>query len=171
MAVPDSSLEPLRWYPLETRRGWCLLTGHSPPGCCAVPWGRASAPAGVAPEALQERGCSYKVFLQSLPVCEVLVSAGVSNVSAGLGGAMRTHLAHVCVRCISRRCSRASSPRAWAQSSRLRGALHLVHTPLRRPSAGQRGEASTTPIERVANCGFLVELLSGGSSGRPCHVR
>jgi hypothetical protein len=30
------------------------------------------------------------------------------------------------------------------------------------------GEVSATPIERVANCGFLVELLPGGSSGRPC---
>jgi hypothetical protein len=44
-----------------------------PPGCYAVPWGRASAPAGVAPEALQERGCSYKVFFAE--------SAGVRGVS------------------------------------------------------------------------------------------
>jgi hypothetical protein len=80
-----------------------------PHGCCAISWGRASTPAGVAPEALQERGCSCKVFSQSLPVCEVLVSAGVSNISASLGGAMRTYLAHVCIRCISRRCSQASS--------------------------------------------------------------
>jgi hypothetical protein len=50
-----------------------------------------------------------------------------------------------------------------------RGALRLVYTPLPRPSAGQRGEASATPIERVENCGFLVELLSGDSSGRPCR--
>jgi hypothetical protein len=66
-------------------------------------------------------------------VCEVLVSAGVGDISAGLGGAMRTYLAHTCVRCISRRCSRASSPRAWAQSRRSRGALHLVHAPLAVP--------------------------------------
>jgi hypothetical protein len=33
------------------------------------------------------------------------------------------------------------------------------------------GEVSVTPIERVADCGFLVELLAGGSSGRPCPVR
>jgi hypothetical protein len=33
------------------------------------------------------------------------------------------------------------------------------------------GEVSATPIERVADCGFLVELLVGGSSGRPCPVR
>jgi hypothetical protein len=36
---------------------------------------------------------------------------------------------------------------------------------------GTEGEVSTTPIERVANFGFLVELLVGGSSGRPCPVR
>jgi hypothetical protein len=36
---------------------------------------------------------------------------------------------------------------------------------------GTEGEVSATPIERVANCGFLVELLVGGSSGRPCPVR
>jgi hypothetical protein len=132
-----------------------------PPGCRVVPWGRASAPVGVAPEALQERGCSCKVFSQSLSVCEVLVSADIGNISAGLGGALRTYLACVCVWCIARRCSHASSPRAWARLRRSRGALCLVYTSLRRPSAGQRGEASTTPIERVANYGFLAELLSG----------
>jgi hypothetical protein len=47
--------------------------------CCSV---------GVAPQTLQERGCSCKVFSRSRPVCEVLVSAGISNISAGLGGAM-----------------------------------------------------------------------------------
>jgi hypothetical protein len=36
---------------------------------------------------------------------------------------------------------------------------------------GTEGEVSTTPIDRVANCGFLVELLVGGSSERPCPVR
>jgi hypothetical protein len=36
---------------------------------------------------------------------------------------------------------------------------------------GTEGEVSATPIGRVANCGFLVELLAGGSSGRPCPVR
>jgi hypothetical protein len=36
---------------------------------------------------------------------------------------------------------------------------------------GTEGEVSATPIEQVTNCGFLVELLAGGSSGRPCPVR
>jgi hypothetical protein len=87
---------------------------------------------------LQERGCSYKVFSHSLPVCEVLVLVGIGNIPAGLGGAMHTCLAYVCVRCISRRCSHVSSPRALAQLRRSRGAIRLVYTPLRRPSAGRR---------------------------------
>jgi hypothetical protein len=109
-------------------------------------------------------------FSQSLPVCEVLVSADVDNISAGLGDAMRTYLACICVRCIAKRCSRASSPRAWARSRLSRDAIRLVYTSLRRLSARWRGEASTNPIERVANCGFLIELLSGDSSGRPCPI-
>jgi hypothetical protein len=43
-------------------------------------------------------------------VCEVLVSDGVGNIPASLGGAMRMYLAYVCIRCISRRCSHMSSP-------------------------------------------------------------
>jgi hypothetical protein len=81
-----------------------------PHDCRAIPWERTSGPVGLAPEALQERGCSCKVFSQRLPVCEVLDSAGIGNIFAGLSGAMRMYLAFVCVRCISRRCSRASSP-------------------------------------------------------------
>jgi hypothetical protein len=47
-------------------------------------------------------------------------------------------LTFVCVRCISRRCSLASSPRAWARSRRSGRALRLICTPPRRPSAGRR---------------------------------
>jgi hypothetical protein len=36
---------------------------------------------------------------------------------------------------------------------------------------GTEGEVSAAPIGRVADCGFFVELLVGGSSGRPCPVR
>jgi hypothetical protein len=36
---------------------------------------------------------------------------------------------------------------------------------------GTEGEVSTTPIDRVADCEFLVEMLSGNSSGGPCTVR
>jgi hypothetical protein len=59
----------------------------------AIPWGRASGPAGLAFEALQECGCSCKVFSQDPPVCGVLVSAGISDISAGFGGATHTYLA------------------------------------------------------------------------------
>jgi hypothetical protein len=167
MAVPDSSPRASTVVSVRIPQRMMIADGTSfPPGCCAISWGRASAPAGVSPEALQASGCSCRVFLQSLPVCEVLVSAGVGNISAGLGGAMHTYLAHIC-----HACSHASSPRAWAQSRRSRGALRLVYTPLRRPSAGQRGEVSTTPIERVTNCRFLIELLSGDPGGRPCPAR
>jgi hypothetical protein len=34
-----------------------------PPGCKCLPWGRVSGPAGLAPEALQERGCSCRDFI------------------------------------------------------------------------------------------------------------
>jgi hypothetical protein len=50
-------------------------------------------------------------------------------------------------------------------------ALRLV---LNAPSPslrGTEGEVSTTPIDRVTNCGFLIELLAGGSSIRPSPVR
>jgi hypothetical protein len=62
-----------------------------PPGCCAVSWGRARGPAGLAPEALEECVNSFKVFFAALLLCEVLVSAGIGDVSAGLDGAMRTY--------------------------------------------------------------------------------
>jgi hypothetical protein len=42
-----------------------------------------------------------------------------------------------CVRCISRRCSLASSPRAWVHSRRSGRALRLFRTSPRRPSAGK----------------------------------
>jgi hypothetical protein len=42
---------------------------------------------------LQERGFSCKVFPQDLPVCGVLISAGIGNILAGLGGATRMYLA------------------------------------------------------------------------------
>jgi hypothetical protein len=142
-----------------------LADGTSfPPDCCAIPWGRASGHAGLATEALQERGCSCKVFSQSLPVCEVLVSAGIGNIPAGLSGAMHTCLTYVCVRCISRRCSRASSPRAWARSRRSGRALRLVCTFPRRPSAGRRVRFPQLPSSgsRIADsslsCYWVIQV-------------
>jgi hypothetical protein len=50
-------------------------------------------PPGVAPEALQERECSCKVFSQDLSVCGVLISAGIGNIPASLSGATHMYLA------------------------------------------------------------------------------
>jgi hypothetical protein len=71
-------------------------------------------------------------------MCGVLVSAGIGNIPAGLSSAMRTRLAFICVRCISRWCSRASSPRTWAHSRRSGRALRLVCMFPRRPFVGRR---------------------------------
>jgi hypothetical protein len=101
---------------------------------------------------------------QSLPVCEVLVSASIGNIPAGLGGAMRTYLAYVCFRCIYKRCSRASSPRAWARLRRSRGALRLVCTFPRRPSAGWRVRFPQLPSSgsRIADsslsCYWVIQV-------------
>jgi hypothetical protein len=153
-----------------SRRCWILLIGRSSlPVANAFQWGRVSGPAGLAPEALQERECSCRGFFvevyqrawyMSQPASTMMQPASVTHaqlISFAFG--------------VSRRCSRASSPRAWAHSRRSGRALSLV---LNAPSPsfrGTEGEVSTTPIDRVANCGFLVELLAGGSSGRPCPVR
>jgi hypothetical protein len=98
--------EPLQCYPLGNLRGWRLLMGLSSLlVAMSFRGGRASAPAGVAPEALEEQGCSYKVF----PQCFV----SVRGVSFSRPQRCRAHVpTFVCVRCVSRRCSRASSPRA-----------------------------------------------------------
>jgi hypothetical protein len=60
-----------------------------PPGCCAIPWGRASGAAGLAPEALEECVYFFKVFLAASSSCEVFISTGLGGVSSGLGGAIR----------------------------------------------------------------------------------
>jgi hypothetical protein len=83
----------------------------------------------------------------------------------------RAHIRHHMRSVRPRRCSRASSPRAWARLRRSGRALRLVSNAPSPSLRGTEGEVSATPIERVANCGFLVELLTGDSSGRPCPVR
>jgi hypothetical protein len=63
MAVPDSSPRASAVVSVRNPQRLTLANGmFFPPGCCDVPWGRASAPAGVTPEALQERGRSCNVF-------------------------------------------------------------------------------------------------------------
>jgi hypothetical protein len=132
--------------------------------------GRASGPVGLAPEALEECLYSFKVFLQCLSSCEVLVSAGIGDVSAGFSGANHTyrHLpafgaypGGVAVR-------RAPEP------GPIRGDRDVLSVLFIRPSLsfrGTGGEVCMTPIERVANRGFLIELLSNDSRGPPYLIR
>jgi hypothetical protein len=142
--------EHLWVHPLGSRRCRRLLMGPSSLlVACAIPWGRASRPACLAPEALEECVYSLKVFFTALSSCEAFVSTGLGDVSAGLGGAMRMCLTFVCVQCISRRCSLALSPRAWARSRRSGQALRLICTPFRRPS-----------VRRGVRC---LQLPSSGS--------
>jgi hypothetical protein len=167
---PTVAPEHLRVFRSGSRRCWSLLIGHSSlPVANAFPWGRVSGPAGLAPEALQERERSCRGFLaeiyqrvwyMSLPASAMFQPASV----------MHTRLVHFAFGA-PQEVSRASSPRAWAHSRRSGRALRLV---LNAPSPslrGTEGEVSATPIDRVADCEFLVELLAGGSSGRPCPVR
>jgi hypothetical protein len=53
--------------------------------------GGASAPAGVAPDALEECAHSCKVFHNMLLVCEAFVLASLGDISAGLGNAMHAY--------------------------------------------------------------------------------
>jgi hypothetical protein len=99
----------------------------------------------------------------------VHVSTGFGNVSAGFGDARAAgtvpggcNPGGVAVR-------RAPEPRP-VQGDRveLYDLFFIAPSPSLR---GTEGEDSAIPIERVADCGFLVELLVGGLSGRPCPVR
>jgi hypothetical protein len=102
-------------------------------------------------------------------VCGVLVSASIGDISAGLGSATHTYLA-------SSAFGAPQEVKSCVEPSSL-GPFEVIGASspisLYVPSSsfrGTEGEGSATPIERVANCGFLVELLSGGSSGRLCPI-
>jgi hypothetical protein len=65
MAVPDSSPRASAVVSVRSPQRLTLADRtFFPRGCCAVPWGRASEPAGLAPEALEECVYSFKVFPQ-----------------------------------------------------------------------------------------------------------
>jgi hypothetical protein len=146
MAVPDSSPRASARVSIRDSQMLTFTDGTLfPPGCRAILWGHASGPAGLAPEALEEYVYSFKVFFAALSSCEASVSASLGDVSAGLSGAIRMCLTFMCVWCISRRCSLASSPRAWARSRRSGWALRLISTPPRHPSAGQRVRCPQLP--------------------------
>jgi hypothetical protein len=98
----------------------------------------------------------------------VHVSTGVGNVSAGFGDARAAGT-------ISGGCNpEGVAVRQAPEPGPIRGdRVELYDLFFNVPSLslrGTEGEVSATPIERVADCGFLVELLAGGSSGRPCPV-
>jgi hypothetical protein len=89
MVVPDSSPRASAGVFVRIPQMLTLANGtFFPPGCCAIPWGRASRPAGLAPEAL-ECVYSFKVFSVASSLCEVFISTGLGVVSAGLSGAIR----------------------------------------------------------------------------------
>jgi hypothetical protein len=90
MVVPDSSPQAFAVVSVRNPQRLALDDGtFCPPDCCVVPWGRASAPAGVAPKPWWSACTPARFFHNMLPVCEVFVLAGLGGVSAGLGGAMR----------------------------------------------------------------------------------
>jgi hypothetical protein len=63
IVVPDSSPRDSAVVSVRNPQRLELADGtFFLPGCCAVPWGCASAPTGVAPEALEELECSCKFF-------------------------------------------------------------------------------------------------------------
>jgi hypothetical protein len=90
MAVPDSSPRASAGVSVRIPQMLTLADGtFFPPGCCAITWGCASGSAGLAHEALEECVYSFKVFFTASSLCEVLISAGLGGVSAGLGGVIR----------------------------------------------------------------------------------
>jgi hypothetical protein len=94
MAVPDSS--PRAYVGVSERIPQMLMLADgtfSPLVAGVIPWGRASGPAGLAPEALQECRCSCKIFSQDLLAYGPVVSAGIGDIQAGLGRATHMFLA------------------------------------------------------------------------------
>jgi hypothetical protein len=99
----------------------------------------------------------------------VHVSTGVGNVSAGFGDARAAST-------IPGGCNpEGVAVRLAPELGPVRGdRVELYDLFFNAPSPSLRrteGEVSAAPIERVADCGFLIELLASGSSGRPCPVR
>jgi hypothetical protein len=64
-------------------------------------------------------------FSRDSPACGAFISTGIGNVPAGLG-APHAHAWRLLRSVLPRRCSRASSPQAWARSRRSGRALRLV---------------------------------------------
>jgi hypothetical protein len=171
MAVPDSSPEASAVVFVRNPQRLTLADGtFFPPGCCAISWVTLAQPRVQPPKPCRSMGTPVGFFAVFVSARDVSFSWHRQCFSRPRR--CRAHISTlVCIQCISRRCSRVSSPRAWAHSRQSGRALRLVCTPLSHPSAGWRGEAPATPIDRVVNPGLLVELVSGDSSGRLCPIR
>jgi hypothetical protein len=106
-------------------------------------------------------------FHEFFPVCGVFVSTGIGDVPTGYGHAHMTDTS--CVRCTPGGVAvrRAPEPGPFEVIGVSSPSCFNAPSPSLR---GAEGEVSTTPIDRVTDCGFLVEPLSGCSSGRPCPV-
>jgi hypothetical protein len=104
----------------------------------AIPWGRASGPAGLAPEALQERGCSCKGFYTG--------SSGVRGVSfsrhrqySSRPRRYHTHVSGIiCVRCAPGGVVVRRAPEPGPIQGNRGELFDFFYTLPRRPSAGRR---------------------------------
>jgi hypothetical protein len=99
MAVPDSSPRASAVVSVRNPHRLALADRTSfRPGCYVVPWGRASGPAGLAPEALEECAYSFKVFSQRCRCARCrfqLASAMSQSASAVPCARVDTHMCSV----------------------------------------------------------------------------
>jgi hypothetical protein len=101
-----------------------------------VPWGRVSGPAGLAPEALQERECSCRVFSRVFTSVRGICFNRHRRCSAGFGRARMTGTS--CVRCSLGGVAVRRAPEPGPVRGD-RGELSvLFQTRPRRPFAGRR---------------------------------
>jgi hypothetical protein len=139
MAVPDSSPRASVGVSVRIPQMLTLDDGmFFPLVAGAIPWGRASGPAGLAPEALQERGCSCKGFYTG--------SAGARGVSFNRHRqySSRPRRCHtrasgiVCVRCTPGDVAVRRAPEPGPVRGDRGELFDLFYTFPRRPSAGRR---------------------------------
>jgi hypothetical protein len=163
MAILDSSPRASAGVSVGIPQMLTLADGTSfPPGCCAIPWGCASGPVGLAPEALQERECSCKVFSQSAGVLGVSFSRHRQYPS-------RPRQCHAHVFDIRLHSVHHQEVYPCVEPPSLGpfeaiGALRLVCTLPRRPSAGRRVRFPQLPssgsriVDSSLSCYRMIEV-------------